>query len=229
MLQRERINMIDLKRYTNLIENFEYYISDYSFKIYTISEQERVYLIEDSIIEYLSIREENHGHLVIEEIFNDYRYDIKLKKYLIQQEGSLIQYFPYNGSLGLSTPFMRSQYEKINHLLPELKINYRFTVWPGRPIPYLIFELTGNAKVGYAACQTNAKQTIKKVIDIGNKLVFTCVGAPDFDMMYSKFGRRYVTSGNDYYFILDRNMREIIMQRLASPNASSYNLATTII
>ncbi len=223
LISRERINIMkDLKRYTRLIESFEYYISDYSFKVYTISAQERVYLIEDSIIEYLSIREEDYGRLVIEEIFNDYRYDLMLKKFLIQQEDSMVQYFPYNGSLGLSTPFMRSQYEKINHLLPELNIDYRFTVWPGKPIPYLIFELTGNKKVGYAACQTNAKQTMKKVIDIGNTLVFACVGAPDFDMMYSKFGQRYATSGNDYYFILDRNMKDIIMQRLASPNASSY-------
>lgn len=208
------------KHFDNLLARFEKYISDYSFKKFSMGHQETVYLIEDSAIEYFSVRGENYGRVVIEEIFNEGILDLKLKKFESQPEGAIIQFFPYYGGLGVSNPYMKSQYEKVNRLLPELRIKERFANWPGFSVPYLVFELTDEGKIGYAICQTNAKQTIKKVINIGSDLLLSCVTAPDFDEVYERSGKKYVNCGLNYYFLIDRNMKEIMMHRLKIDTSS---------
>ncbi len=197
-----------------ILTRFEKYISEYSFSKYVIGYQEVVYLIEDSAIEYFSVHKENCGRIVIEEIFNEGILELKLKKFEIQPEGAVLQFFPYLGGLGVSNPYMKSQFDKVNILLPELKIKERFNNWPGFSVPYLVFELTDEGKKGYAICKTNAKQTIKKVIDIGSDLLFACVSAPDFDLIYEKYGQKYVKCGSKYFFMIDRNMKDIMICRL---------------
>ena len=203
-----------------VIERFEGYIADYSYNKFSFGNQEVVYLIEDSIIEYFSIREENHGRVIIEEIFNEGIYDLKLKKFENQPEGAIVQFFPYYGGLGRSNPYMKSHFERVNKMLPELEIRDRYINWPGFSIPHLVFELTDEGKVGYAICQTNAKQTIKKVIDIGSDLLLSCVTAPDFDLIYEKYGKEYASCGLHYHFQIDRNMKEIMLQRLKVDTSS---------
>lgn len=203
-----------------LRERFEKYISEYSFRVFTIGYQEVVYLIEDSIIEHISVRKENYGRVVIEEIFNEGVYNLKLKKFENQPEGAIVQFFPYYGGLGVSNPYMKSQFERVNKMLPELRIKERFENWPGFSVPHIVFELTDEGKTGYAICQTNAKQTAKKVIDIGSDLMLACVSAPDFDMMKERYGAEYVSCGLNYHFQIDRNMKDIMMHRLQTDTSS---------
>lgn len=203
-----------------LRERFEKYISEYSFRVFTIGYQEVVYLIEDSIIEHISVRKENYGRVVIEEIFNEGIYNLKLKKFENQPEGAIVQFFPYYGGLGVSNPYMKSQFERVNNMLPELRIKERFENWPGFSVPHIVFELTDEGKTGYAICQTNAKQTAKKVIDIGSDLMLACVSAPDFDMMKERYGAEYVSCGLNYHFQIDRNMKDIMMHRLQTDTSS---------
>lgn len=73
---------------------------------------------------------------------------------------------PFYGDLGESNPFIKSRFEYVNGNLPQLKIQERYDQWDGKPVPYLVFELTENQKTGYAVCRTSAKQTPKKVLDI---------------------------------------------------------------
>lgn len=208
------------KYFSKVLKRFEEYISEYSFQKFIIEKQEVVYLIEDSIIEYFSVRGENYGRIVIEEIFNEGVHNLKLKKFENQPEGAILQYFPYYGGLGVSNPFMKSQFEKVNQLLPELRIRERFDNWPGFSVPHLVFELEDEGIVGYAICQTNARQTIKKVIDIGSDLMSACLSAPDFDMMYKEYGKKYVSCGLNYYFQIDRNMKDIMLCRLKADTSS---------
>lgn len=203
-----------------VIKRFEEYISAYSYRVFAIGDQEAVYLVEDSIIEHISVREENYGRVVIEEIFNEGIINLKLKKFVYQPEGGIVQYFPYYGGLGNSTPYMRSRFERVNQLLPELQITERYEIWPGFSVPYLVFVLTEGDRIGYAICQTNARQTLKKVISIGSDLLLSCVTAPDFDMMKEKYGMEYVNCGLNYHFQIDRNMKEIMMGRLRTDTSS---------
>ena len=131
----------------------------------------------------------------------------------------IVQYFPYYGGLGLPNPYLQSKYEYVKERLPQLKIDERYTAWSGFSVPYLAFRLTEENKTGYAICQTNAKQTAKKVIDIGGDLLLACVTAPDFDRNESTEGR-YVTCGVEYTFLIDRNLRDIMMSRLRRDTSS---------
>ena len=88
------------KYFSKVLKRFEEYISEYFFQKFIIEKQEVVYLIEDSIIEYFSVRGENYGRIVIEEIFNEGVHNLKLKKFENQPEGAILQYFPYYGGLG---------------------------------------------------------------------------------------------------------------------------------
>lgn len=197
-----------------IIKRFEKFILGYSFQKFAIGNQEMVYLIEDSIIEYISVRKENCGHIVIEEIFNEGLYNLELKKFINQPEGAIVHYFPYRGGLGISTPFVKSEFEKVNQRLPELKIKERYDLWPGFSVPHLVFELQDEGKVGFAICQTNAKQTLNKVISIGSELLIACVTAPDFGT------KKYVDCGLKYSFQIDCNMRDIMMHRLQVDTSS---------
>lgn len=204
-----------MSKYFNvIIKRFEKFILGYSFQKFAIGNQEMVYLIEDSIIEYISVRKENGGHIVIEEIFNEGLYNLELKKFTNQPEGTIVHYFPYRGGLGISTPFVKSEFERVNQRLPELKIKERYDLWPGFSVPHLVFELQDEGKVGFAICQTNAKQTLNKVISIGSELLIACVTAPDFGT------KKYVDCGLKYSFQIDYNMRDIMMHRLQVDTSS---------
>ena len=90
--------------FITVVKAFECYIKEYSYNKYMLETQEVVYLIEDSIIEHLSVRDENEGRVVIEEIFAEGLYDLKLKRF--EQQQNYVQYFPYYGRLGYSNLYL---------------------------------------------------------------------------------------------------------------------------
>ena len=91
--------MIDKNRFNILIQHFEAYIDDYTFKRYDIGSFEKVYIIEDYAIEYLSVSDRNYGRLVIEELFNTGYIDLKLNRFE-KREGTWVQFSHFRGTLG---------------------------------------------------------------------------------------------------------------------------------
>lgn len=203
-----------MRVFYTVISRFEQYISEYSYARYKISEEELVYKIEDSIIVHISVRTENYGRIVLEVIFDEGIYDLNLKKFEKESKGYCVQVFPYYGNLGLSNPYMRSCYERVNAFLPELEIEKRFEQWQGFPVQHLLFELTEDGETGYAACASKAKQTIKKVISTGEDLLFACLNAESLRQFNDKDVQYFHASGMKASFILDRVMVNIILNRL---------------
>lgn len=203
-----------------VIERFEQHISQYAFSVYCLDDEEYVYDVENSIILHISKRKENYGRVVIEEIFNDGLLSLGLKQLEQPQEGYLIQYFPYNGGLGNSNPFMRSRFERVNNLVPQLKIEERFNNWPGFSIPFLLFELTEEEQVGYALYHTRAKQTIKKVISAGEDLLFACLNAKTLSSYNDSTAHIFSSVGIKYSFTLDRTIIDILTNRWSGKTQS---------
>ncbi len=211
--------MFENRTYSNFIQCFEEYISEYDFSLYAIGEYEKVYLIEDFAIEFIYISKECTGGIILEEIFNTGEVDFQLKK-VLQKDWYLVQFLPFYGNLGESTPFIKSRFEYVNGNLPQLKIQERYDRWDGKPVPYLVFELTENQKTGYAVCRTSAKQTPKKVLDIGSELLDACIVAKYFT---AKTDDDYVSaSSSNYHFILDKTIQQIMFDRLASKSDISW-------
>jgi len=213
--------------FCTIIERFEQYISEYSYVCYKLGDQELVYDIENSIIIHISVRAENFNRIVLEVIFNEGIYDLKLKKFENQPEGYLVQVYPYYGSLGLSNPYMRSRYERVNELLPELEIKERFEHWQGFSVPHLLFELTENGETGYAVCSTKAKQTMKRVISAGEDLLFACLNAESLRMFQDKSVQYFNASGMGNHFTLDRTFVNIILNRLRGKSDTWKRKKTT--
>lgn len=96
----------------------------------------------------------------------------------------------------------------------------RYDVWEGKPVPYLVFELKENNKIGYAVCKTNAKQTIRKVLDIGSDILYACINARS---IISIKENEYISSfGLKYNFILDKTICKIMEERLSSKDEISW-------
>jgi hypothetical protein len=178
-----------------------------------------VYLIEDFAIVFIYASNENSSMLVLEEIFNTGEVDFRFKKFL-QTDWYLVQYLPFYGNLGESTPFIKSRFEYVNQNLPQLNIQERYNRWEGRQVPCLVFELTENQKTGYAVCMTSARQTLKKVLDIGSELLDACIVAKYFT---ANTNDAYVSaSSSNYHFILDKTIQQIMLDRLSSKSDISW-------
>lgn len=211
--------LLENKTYLKFIQGFEKYISEYAFTLYTIGKYERVYLIEDYAIEFIYVSNDSSGGVILEEIFNTSEADLNIKKFL-QKDWYLVQYLPFYGDLGESNPFIRSRFEYVNQNLPQLNIQERYDRWNGKSVPYLVFELTENQKTGYAICRTSAKQTSKKVLDIGSKLLDACTVAKYFSV---NTGDEYISaSSGNYHFILDKTFQQIMLDRLTSKSDISW-------
>lgn len=211
--------MDENNKYLDFIRCFEKYISDYTYSTYTIKEHEKVYLIEDFAIEFIYANEENYNLIVVEEIFDNGNNDLNIKKFL-QKDWYLVQLLPFYGYLGESTPFVKSRFEYINQKLPELNIQDRYEKWEGKQVPYIVFELTESEKTGYAICKTNAKQTLKKVLDVGSELMMACI----MSKHYSKDNdKEYVSSSTTKYsFVLDQTIIQIMLDRISSKTDTSW-------
>lgn len=211
--------MANCNKYLHFIQCFEKYISDYTYLTYSIKEYEKVYLIEDCAIEFIYSNEKNGNWIAVEEIFDNGNNDLNIKKF-IQKDWYLVQFLPFYGYLGESTPFVKSRFEYVNQKLPQLNIQDRYDKWEGFQVPYLVFELTENGKTGYAICKTNAKQTVKQVLSIGSELMNACISAMQ---LTAKTNDEYIdASSTKYHFTLDKAIRQIMLDRLSSKTDISW-------
>lgn len=211
--------MDENNKYLDFIQYFEKYISDYTYSTYFIKEYERVYLIEDFAIEFIYTDSSNSNRIVIEEIFDDGNNDLNIKKFL-QKDWPLVQLLQFYGYLGESSPFIKSRFKYVNQQLPQLNIQDRYQKWEGKQVPYIVFELTESEQTGYAVCQTNAKQTPQKVLDIGNELMMACILSTHYIKDNSK---KYVSSSTTKYsFVLDQTIIQIMLDRASSKTDTSW-------
>lgn len=201
-------------RFNTVVARFEQYISGFSFVRYELGERELVYDIENSIVIHVSVRSENYNRIVLEVIFNEGIYDLKLKKFEDQPEGSIVQVFQYSGGLGISNPYMQSRYERVKALLPELNLDKRFEQWQGFSIPHLLFELTEDSRTGYAICSSHARQTMKKVIAASGDLLYACLNAEKYFSSGSGDGDFTNCSGISHNFTMSKTMADIVLDRL---------------
>ena len=190
--------------FIKVLAEFEKYINEHSYQKFIISEYEVVYLIENSCIEFIYYQKwDIFERVILEEIFNEGIYDLKLKKFQVLSCGIMLQFHPYYGGLGKDLSAIESsfpsRYSRVKQCLPELKIRERFEKLLGFKIPCIVFELSDFSNVGYAVYRTSAKHTINKVIDIGSALYGTCICAKEQNFKHTDYG--------DYSDIYIRKLR----------------------
>lgn len=200
--------------FRTVIDRFNEYISEYSYTSHALGEQEYVYEIANSIIIHISSATNPRYHIVMIEIFNEGLYDLKLKQFEYQSEGYILHIFPYKGNLSLSNPRVSNLYDRIKRFVPNINLPDRDNSKRDSTIRYLVFELTENGTTGYAACATTAKQTMKRVISVGEDLLFACLEAKNRSTFADGSSQYFNGSGLKYHFSLDRTMITILLNRL---------------
>lgn len=202
--QRGDISETGLMRFETCTQKFEQYIKNHTYNTYKVWKCGTVYIIDESTIIYVSIKPENQEQFVIEEIFSDHFVDLDLKSF--EKNNTMITYWAFTGKLGYCNPYRISNYLLIDDLFPNLRINELFDNWLGTPIPFAAFEINDNNLKGFAICQTNAKQTYTKILDIGNDIFFACLTCPKHTDIMDNIGLKY-------HLGFDNNMYQIIMKR----------------
>lgn len=156
---------------TNTKQIFESYIlglksllENCNYQVFNVWDYGLLYIIENTLILYISINIEFTNSLVVEEIFDAGHYDFGIKKYT--RTIPLCSYWGFNGILGYSNPYHISKYELINTAFPNLQINDLYNKWEGIPYSYALFDLKEEPYHGIAICHTNAKQTLKKYMTL---------------------------------------------------------------
>ena len=108
---------------TNTKQIFESYIlglksllENCNYQVFNVWDYGLLYIIENTLILYISINIEFTNSLVVEEIFDAGHYDFGIKKYT--RTIPLCSYWGFNGILGYSNPYHISKYELINTAFP---------------------------------------------------------------------------------------------------------------
>ena len=186
---------------TNTKQIFESYIlglksllENCNYQVFNVWDYGLLYIIENTLILYISINIEFTNSLVVEEIFDAGHYDFGIKKYT--RTIPLCSYWGFNGILGYSNPYRISKYELINTAFPNLQINDLYNKWEGIPYSYALFDLKEEPYHGIAICHTNAKQTLKKIYDIGSDLLFACVTCSNPKHFNTWAGLKYLFTFN---------------------------------
>ena len=96
--------------------------------------------------------------------------------------------------MGYSNPYHISKYELINAAFPNLQINDLYNKWEG--IPCSAISLKESPYHGIAIYHTNAKQTLKKIYDIGSDLLFACVTCSNPKHFNTWAGLKYLFTFN---------------------------------
>ena len=193
---------------TNTKQIFESYIlglksllENCNYQVFNVWDYGLLYIIENTLILYISINIEFTNSLVVEEIFDAGHYDFGIKKYT--RTIPLCSYWGFNGILGYSNPYRISKYELINTAFPNLQINDLYNKWEGIPYSYALFDLKEEPYHGIAICHTNAKQTLKKIYDIGSDLLFACVTCSNPKHFNTWAGLKYLfTFNSDMHTVL---------------------------
>ena len=118
----------------------------------------------------------------------------------------LCSYWGFNGISSYSNPYHISKYELINTAFPNLQINDLYNKWKGIPYSYALFDLKEEPYHGIAICHTNAKQTLKKIYDIGSDLLFACVTCSNPKHFNTWAGLKYLFTFNSDMFQLITQM-----------------------
>lgn len=78
-----------------------------------------------------------------------------------------------------------------------------YNKWEGIPYSYALFDLKEEPYHGIAICHTNAKQTLKKIYDIGSDLLFACVTCSNPKHFNTWAGLKYLfTFNSDMHTVL---------------------------
>lgn len=202
--QRGDVSETGVTRFKTYSHKFEQYICNFSYDIYKVWECGTAYIIDKSIIIYVSIKAENQEQFVIEEIFSDHSVDLDFR--FFEKNNSMITYWAFTGELGYCNPYRISNYLLINDLFPNFRIDELFDKWLGTPLPFAAFEIMDSDLKGIAICQTNAKQTYTKILDIGSDIFYACLTRPKHADIMENMGLKY-------YIGFDDNMYQIIMKR----------------
>lgn len=183
----------------------EKYIYSYQYKAYMIWELGFLYVIEEDIVIYMSVKTENQNRIVIETIFDNGNLKIGLEKYY--KNHSVVMYWKFIG-LGHCSPYRISNYKLICDTKIPIDIGKMYDEWAGVPVTFAVFEIEESKRKGVAIVQTNMKQTYKNILKIGNDILFACV-------TNSKEKKPVMSwSGLKYTFVYDEEMYEIIMGRM---------------
>lgn len=202
------------KKFYEFIQEFENNLLGYEFKKYKLSDKQFVYDIENSnIISILLKKEDNRIHIIVEEIFNDHTRNIKLSSFCKKYIKTWVSFYPFYNELGLDNPFKgKSQYEYINKALPELKIDERYKNWKGYSTCYAIFQLIEGRKKGYAVARYSKIGGITELRKIGEDLTNSYIDSKNRE----KNNSEYVYGKNNFIFLIDKNMCEILEKRYFS-------------
>lgn len=197
---------------SNSRQNFNAYVSelavllqDHKYRILNVWKYGLLYIIENDLILYVSVSTESANFLVVEEVFNTRHYNLGIKEYT--RTKPLCTYHEFIGKLGYSTPHYISKYKLIAATFPNLQINELYDNWEGFPSSYALFDLKEEAFHGIAICHTNAKQTLKKIYDIGSNLLPACITCPSPQAINS-------WASADYSFTFNHDMYTILKGRL---------------
>ena len=193
------------------ISDFEKFIVMYQYKKYKLNKNHYVFDIENSAIYSVLLRiEEEKEHIVVEEIFNDQKEKINIKKHCSQYAKMWISYFGFHGELGKEEPFKgESQYTYINKELAELEIDKRYDQWDGYQMAFAGFELKDGFKKGYAIAKCKYIDGIIELRNIGKELINAFIDSRQREQENDD----YSYGESKYQFVLDKNMCEILKKR----------------
>lgn len=184
---------------------FENCIAQYQYKSYKIWELGLLYVIEEDVVIYMSVKPENQNRIVIEALFDNGHLKMGLDKYY--RNHSVAMFWKFMG-LGYCNPYRISSYKLICDTNVPIDIKKMYDEWEGFPVSFAVYELDEANKKGYAISQTNMKQTYKNILEIGNDILFACV-------TNSQEQKKNIMSwhGLKYSFVYDEEMYDIIMGR----------------
>lgn len=183
--------------YPKALQSYEEIIKDYSYRTYAMSDIERVYVIEDSFALYIGLvnfgDDQFPNHIVVFEelLYNEiYKFNAsKFKRVFTKSEQNSIMYKRFHGIWGepirslennaFADTFsdeqkahylIRSKCYEVSEKIPILNLKDRFDQWEGYLNHYIIFELAGDTRTGYAIYCTQNPQIHKVAYDIANKI-----------------------------------------------------------
>ena len=196
------------------LEYLESKIIKYNYEKYIVNDFHVVYDIEHSTIYSVLYKVEDiqSEHILVEEIFNDGKENINLKRICSNYTHAWISYYSFSGKLGEPTPNTDSQYKTIIEALPNLQIDNRYQEWPGYKIFFAGFILQDGSKKGYAIAKYSIISDIADLRKIGRHLINAYINSKEKEQANGDF-----RCGESYFsFILDKNMCDILEKRYIS-------------
>lgn len=183
--------------YSKVLLNYEAIIKKYAHRFIDLNKNERVYIIQDSLVVYVGLI--NFGdsifpcyRIMLEELLYNTIFKFNFSKFshsFRKEEQGLILYKRFHGIWGepvrsledniYSDKFsdeykqhylIPSKADEISTAIPSLHLKDRFDQWEGNLYYYIIYELIENNRKGYAIyCSQNPKMH-KTAYEIANQI-----------------------------------------------------------